>query len=282
MLVHFLRSSDLLEQTVVQNRNAVTHGQSFGLVVGHVHGGDAQLTLQRSNLGTGLDTQLGVQVGQRLIHEEDLRLTDNCTAHCHTLTLTTGKCLRLTIQVGLQVEDACCFLNALSNLSLGGACDLQCEAHVLANGHVRVQSVVLEDHCDVAVLRLYVGDVLIANEDTAGVHVFKTCEHSQGRGLATTGRTDENQEFTILDLKIELIDCWLVRPGIDSGRLVESYSCHIEPPPAVRAGRSFVETRRQRLHCRRACLTSDVKFALAHHSTACRTNSSPICCRQCT
>ena len=250
--------------------------------MGHVHGGDAQLTLQRSNLGTGLDTQLGVQVGQRLIHEEDLRLTDNCTAHCHTLTLTTGKCLRLTIQVGLQVEDACCFLNALSNLSLGGACDLQCEAHVLANGHVRVQSVVLEDHCDVAVLRLYVGDVLIANEDTAGVHVFKTCEHSQGRGLATTGRTDENQEFTILDLKIELIDCWLVRPGIDSGRLVESYSCHIEPPPAVRAGRSFVETRRQRLHCRRACLTSDVKFALAHHSTACRTNSSPICCRQCT
>ena len=146
--------------------------------MGHVHGGDAQLALQRSNLSTGLDTQLGVQVGQRLIHEEDLRLTDNCAAHCHTLTLTTGKCLRLTIQVGLQVEDACCFLNALSNLSLGGACDLQCEAHVLANGHVWVQSVVLEHHCDVAVLRLYVGDVLIANEDTAGVHVFKTCEHS--------------------------------------------------------------------------------------------------------
>ena len=56
--------------------DAIAHRQSLDLIVGHVQGGDTQLALQGSNLGTGLDTELGVEVGQRLIHEEDLRLTD--------------------------------------------------------------------------------------------------------------------------------------------------------------------------------------------------------------
>ena len=178
--------------------------------MGHVDRGDAEFALQRGDLGTGLDTELGVQVGQRLIHEEDLRLTNDCAAHSNTLTLATGESLGLAVQVGLQVKDACGLFNALVNFILGGACDLECEAHVLAHGHMRVEGVVLEDHCDVAVLRLYVGDVLIANEDAARVHILKTCEHAQRGGLATTGGTDKNQEFTILNLKIELVDSGLI------------------------------------------------------------------------
>ena len=74
-IVQLGRSADLLQDTELDDGDAIAHRQSLGLIVGHVQGGDTQLALQGSNLGTGLDTELGVQVGQRLIHEEDLRLT---------------------------------------------------------------------------------------------------------------------------------------------------------------------------------------------------------------
>ncbi len=47
-LVHLLRGAALLEETAGEDRNAVAHRQSLGLVVGDVHGGDAELTLQEA------------------------------------------------------------------------------------------------------------------------------------------------------------------------------------------------------------------------------------------
>ena len=93
--------------------------------MGHVQGGDAELTLQGSDLRTGLHTELGIEVRQRLIHEEDLRLTNDCTAHGHALTLTTGQSLRLAVEVLGQIQDLSGLLDALANLFLRGAGDLQ-------------------------------------------------------------------------------------------------------------------------------------------------------------
>ena len=94
-------------------------------VVGDVHGGDAELTLQGGDLRTGLHTQLRVQVRQRLVHEEHLGLTNDRAAHGDALTLATGHSLGLAVQVGLQVEDLRGFFNALVDLLLGHARDLQ-------------------------------------------------------------------------------------------------------------------------------------------------------------
>ena len=177
--VHFVRGADLLEQAVLEHRDAVAHGQSFGLIVGHVDGGDAQVTLECGDLGTGLYTELGVQVGQRFVHEEHLGFADDCAAHGDALTLATGERLGLAVEVGGQIEDLGRFFNALANNVLGFASDLEGEAHVVCNGHVRVQSVVLEDHRDVAILGGDVGDVAVANEDAARVDIFEACEHAE-------------------------------------------------------------------------------------------------------
>ena len=134
-IVQLGRGTDLLQDTELDDGDAIAHRQSLGLIVGHVQGGDTQLALQSSNLGTGLDTELGVQVGQRLIHEEDLRLTNDCTAHGHALTLTTGQSLRLTIEVLGQVEDLSGLLDALADLVLRSAGDLQ---GLLFSGSVKV------------------------------------------------------------------------------------------------------------------------------------------------
>ena len=225
-IVQLSRSADLLQDTELDDGDAIAHRQGLGLIVGHVQGGDTQLALQGSNLGTGLDTELGVQVGQRLIHEEDLRLTDDCTTHGHTLTLTTGQSLRLAVEVLGQVENLSGLLDALANLVLRSAGDLQGEAHVVGNGHVRVQSVVLEHHCDVAVLRLHRGDILATNEDAALVDLLQAGEHTKGRRLTTARRADEDEELAILDIKIQIIHGGLIVARVDTSDVVENDFCH--------------------------------------------------------
>ena len=242
-IVQLGRGADLLQDTELDDGDAIAHRQGLGLIVGHVQGGDTQLALQGSDLGTGLDTELGVEVGQRLIHEEDLRLTDDCTAHSHALTLTARQSLRLTIEVLGQVEDLSGLLDALADLFLRGAGDLQGEAHVVGNGHVRVQGVVLEHHCDVAVLRLHRGDVLATDEDASLVDLFEACEHTQGRRLTATRRADQHQEFAILDVEVQIIHRRLVIARVDTSNMVEYDFCHdlSSFQRQVRASRSVVK-----------------------------------------
>ena len=106
MIVQILRSIHLLNEAVLHNHDAVAHGHSFGLVMGNVNKGGAQLLMQLGQLGSHLSTQLGVQVGQRFVQQEDLRLTHDGTAQGNTLTLTTGQSLRLTVEQVGDVQDA--------------------------------------------------------------------------------------------------------------------------------------------------------------------------------
>ena len=104
-------------------RSPIVRG--LGLVVGDVQRGDAELALQCRDLRTGLHTELCIEVGERLIHEEDLRLANDCTAHGDALALATGESLRLAVEELGEIEDLGGLLNALANLVLRGAGDLQ-------------------------------------------------------------------------------------------------------------------------------------------------------------
>ncbi|OPZ51435.1 MAG: hypothetical protein BWY91_02682 [bacterium ADurb.BinA028] len=234
MVVHVARGVALLEVAVLEDRNAVTHGHGLGLVVGDVDRGDAEAALQRRDLGAGLHAQLGVEVGQRLVHEEDLGGADDGAAHGNTLTLTTGEGLRLALEVGLQVEDLGGLEDALGDLVLGDAGDLQGEAHVVGDRHVRVERVVLEDHGDVAVLGGQVGDVAVTDEDLAAVDLFEAGEHAQGGGLATSGGADEDEELPVCDVDVQLVDRRLGVARVVPGGVLEADSCHgyTTPSPA--------------------------------------------------
>src|SRR5690606_40251125 len=95
-----------------------------------VDGRDAEAALEARDLRTRLDTQLRVEVRQRLVHEEHLGLAHDRAAHRDTLTLTTREGLRLAVEVLAEVEDLGGLLDALADLRLRGARDLEREAHV--------------------------------------------------------------------------------------------------------------------------------------------------------
>ncbi|SQC35506.1 Uncharacterised protein [Kluyvera cryocrescens] len=50
--------------------------------------------MQFANFTAHLSTQLGIQVRQWFIKQEDLRLTHNGAPHRHTLALTAGEIFR--------------------------------------------------------------------------------------------------------------------------------------------------------------------------------------------
>ena len=59
---------------MVQDRDAVRHGERFGLVVGHVDHGDAQTLVEVLDLVLHLLAQLLVQRAERLVHQDQLGL----------------------------------------------------------------------------------------------------------------------------------------------------------------------------------------------------------------
>ncbi len=65
-----LRRADLLEQAVAHDRDAVAHRHRLDLVVGDVDGRRAEALVQPRDLGAGLHAQLGVEVRERLVHQE--------------------------------------------------------------------------------------------------------------------------------------------------------------------------------------------------------------------
>ena len=91
--------------------------------------------VQVDQLDPGLGPQLGVEVGQRLVHEERLGPADDRSGQGHPLALAAREGGRLALDVGLEVEDARRLGHPLASLGLGQ----------LAGGSISAVDLVLAD-----------------------------------------------------------------------------------------------------------------------------------------
>ena len=106
-LVEHLRRVDLLEEPAAHHRDAIAHRHRLGLVVRDVDGRDAEVALDARDLGAHLDAELRVEVRERLVHEERLRVADDRAAHRDPLPLAARERPRLLLQrVGEAEDDA--------------------------------------------------------------------------------------------------------------------------------------------------------------------------------
>ena len=74
----------------------------------------------RDDLGAHLHAQLGVEVRQRLVHQERRRVAHDRAAHRHALALAAGELRRLAVEVLLEVEDRRRLVDLLVDLLLVG------------------------------------------------------------------------------------------------------------------------------------------------------------------
>ncbi len=101
----------LLDNTVFHNDDTRAHGHSLGLVVRDVNKRRGKTVVNFGNLGTHLNAQFCVEVGQRLVQKEYFRFADDSSSERDTLTLTARQSLGSAAQKVLNTEYARRFLH---------------------------------------------------------------------------------------------------------------------------------------------------------------------------
>ena len=205
-IVEILRCIYLLDDTILHNDDSGTQCHRLGLVMCYVDDGGLEGLVELCDLYTHLCSQLRIEVTERLIHEEYLRSTNDRTSHRYTLSLSTGKSLRLSVEEMLEIEDSCSLMHLLIDLCLRNLTKLQTECHVVIYRHMRIQSVVLEYHRDISVLRLNIIYSLAVDDQVTARDILETCNHSKGGRLTTARWSDEDDEFLILDIEVEILN----------------------------------------------------------------------------
>ena len=94
-VVELERVADLLHDAVLHDHDAVAQRHRLDLVVGDVDRRGAKALVQLLELDAHLDAQLGVEVGQRLVEQEHLRMAHDGAAERDALALAAGELARL-------------------------------------------------------------------------------------------------------------------------------------------------------------------------------------------
>jgi hypothetical protein len=149
------------------------------------------------DLGAHLYAQLRVKIAERLVEQKHFRVTHDGTAHRDSLPLAAGQLFWPPAQEISDIEDFRRLLHPRANLGLRYSPQSQPERHVLEYRHMRIERVILEHHCNVAILGRHIIDDLAVDEDVAGSGLLEPGDHAQRGALSTTGRSHQDDEFIV-------------------------------------------------------------------------------------
>ncbi len=206
LLVQLARRTGLRHHGIGHDDDAVRHGQRFLLVVGDVGDGQVELALQVPNILAHAAAQLGVQVRQRLVEQQHLRLQHQGAGDRHALLLATRELRGQAVVVALEADQCHLLARHLLRFGLRGAADAGAVGDVLQNGHVREQGVGLEHHRHVAVGGRKLGHVAAADQDLALGRHLQPRDHAQGRGLAAARGAEQRHQRARLDRERHVVD----------------------------------------------------------------------------
>src|SRR5690606_3055258 len=154
--------------------------------------------MQALDLGSHVDPQLGVEIRQRLIEQEDLRVTHQGAAHGDALALAARKLARLAVEQMADLQQLSHLRDGLVALGLRHAAYLHAEADILRHGHVGVERVGLEHHGYVPLRRVQFVDALAVDPDLAARNRLQPGYGVEQRGLAAARRAYEHQKTAFL------------------------------------------------------------------------------------
>ena len=207
------RGGDLQQPAAEHDGDPVGHAQRLLLVMRYIQRGDPGAPVQLDDLGAHVHAQAGVEVGQRLVHQEGLRVAHQGAAERHTLALPARHLAGLAIQQGGDAQG----FGRLFHLGLDGGADGaaagqqaadqrqargepqpshgQRQRHVLPRGEMRIERVGLEHHGDVALGRAGDGHVAARHQHLPPVRPLQPGGDAQQRRLAAAGRADQGDEL---------------------------------------------------------------------------------------
>ncbi len=90
-MVKLHRRADLLHDAVLQHHDPVGKRHRLDLIVGHVDHRGVELVVELADLHAHVHPERRVEIGERLVEQEDRRIAHDGAADRHPLTLAAGK-----------------------------------------------------------------------------------------------------------------------------------------------------------------------------------------------
>src|SRR5262244_897694 len=197
-LVDVGRGTHLLEPAAAHHRDAIRHGQRLALIVGDVDGGDPDFALELLELELHAVAELLVERAQRLVEEEHGGARDKGAGQGHSLLLTARELARIAGAVRGKLHEGEGLADPPLDLGARHAVHAEAEGHVLENGAVGEQGVVLEDHAHVAAVGRHLVHPLTLDEDVTGGRVHEARYRTEARGLPAARGPEEREELARL------------------------------------------------------------------------------------
>ena len=163
-------------------------------VVGDVDGGDAEPALQGADFLAQFDPDAGVEVGERLVEEQHVRVDRQRPAERDALALAARELGDVAGAEAGEVQQRQHGLDLGGDLGARDPAQAQAVADVLRDGHVRPERVGLEHHRHAPLLRRQAGDVLAVEHDPARRNRGEPGDRAQQRGLARAGRAKQRRQ----------------------------------------------------------------------------------------
>ena len=139
--IELARRALLRDRCVVHDDDPVGHRQRFLLVVGDVHDTQAELLLELADLAAHATAELGVEIRERLVEQQNARLEHQRARHRDALLLAARELARQAVVEPGEAEQGQLLLATATARSRGSPLAAQPVTDVLEHGHVREERV---------------------------------------------------------------------------------------------------------------------------------------------
>ena len=146
--VEFVRGAELLQAARAEQRDPVAEVEGFLLLVGHQHRGDAEAMDERAQLAPGPLAERGVEIGERLVEQEHLRLRRERPRQRHALLLAAREFAMRAPLEPVQVHQRQRLAAPGGRAPRRRAVGFQPEGHVWPDVEMGKEGVVLEHHAE--------------------------------------------------------------------------------------------------------------------------------------
>ena len=181
--------------------------------------------------------QLGVEVCDRFVEQEQLGFAHDGPPYRHALLLAARQFVRAALEQMTNFQKLGRTVDPFPDRVLRSLAQPERVCDVFKHRLVRVESVVFEHHRDIAVFRCQIIYTRVVKQDVSGADVLKACQHPHGRRLAATRRTQDRDEASVRAGQVQFLDrrsLAIILPDIldrDGGhdRLPYLVSCGLRP-----------------------------------------------------
>ncbi|OIQ70522.1 hypothetical protein GALL_478660 [mine drainage metagenome] len=231
------RRAQLQQAATGHHAHAVGQGQRLAVVVGDVERAEAMLAHNAADEVAQFLAQSGVQIGQRLVAQQQPRTHRQRACQRHPLLLPARQRMRMAPgQVG-KAHVGEHGAGAVTRLRATHA--VQRQGDVVQRAQVRPQRVVLEHHAELALLRRQEGAASLVDHRAAKAHAatvqpFQTRHQPQQRGLARPGRAEQAENLALLQLQAEIVQRGGAAEALARG--VDVQEGHVAEPSCRQAG----------------------------------------------